>query len=135
MTFVQQAAWSGLGELTAAISFGASYYVGLVLLSIIMIALLVKAYRVWEELHDVEEPDSPADLLDSFEQAHSEGELDAQELDRLRKVLLEGQGASGVRTLAPPGPRPKAATSRVSQAEGGTPTIEPSPDDRHREAS
>ena len=68
MTFVQPAAWSGFGRLTAAISFGATYYVGLVLLSIIMIALLVKAYRVWEEIHDVEEPDSPADLLDSFEQ-------------------------------------------------------------------
>jgi hypothetical protein len=88
--------------LMAAISFSASYYVGLALLSIIMIVLAVHAYRVWEEIHDVEDPDSPAELLDSFEQAHSDGELNAQELDRLRKLLLDGQGTAGVGSVRPP---------------------------------
>ena len=60
--------------------------------------VLIAAYRTWEEISDVEEPDSPADLLESFEQAHQEGELDQQELDRVRTLLStghEGAGAQG----------------------------------------
>jgi uncharacterized membrane protein len=65
------------------------YYVGLGLLAVLMVFALVKAYRVWEEIHDVEEPDSPADLLESFEEAHAAGELDDEEFERVRRQLTD----------------------------------------------
>ena len=34
-------------------------YIGLALLAVLLVVALVKAYRIWEEIHDVEEPDSP----------------------------------------------------------------------------
>ena len=119
MAFLNRAAPIGIEGLTAAISFGASYYVGLVLLGIIMVVVLVYAYRVWEEIHDVEEPDSPSELLDSFEQAYAEGELDAQELDRLRKILVDGDGTGGsepMRRIL----RTPTTTSRRSSDRRGT---------------
>jgi hypothetical protein len=61
-----------------------SYYVGLAVLVILLVIALVAAYRVWSEIHDVEEPDSPEDLLESFEQAHAAGVLDDRELARVR---------------------------------------------------
>jgi hypothetical protein len=122
MAFLNRAAAIGIEGLTAAVSFSASYYVGLALLSIIMVVVMVHAYRVWEEIHDVEEPDSPSELLDSFEQAYAEGELDARELDRLRKILVDGAGAGGERTDAPGSrtPTPTATTITDPRALGGT---------------
>jgi hypothetical protein len=69
------------------LAFDRWYYLGLALLVIVMVAALIAAYRVWEEIHDVEEPDSPADLLASFEQARAVGDLDEQEFDRVRRCL------------------------------------------------
>jgi hypothetical protein len=69
------------------------YYIGLALLVAVALVALYKAYRVWEEIHDVEEPDSPADLLQSFSQAHAAGELDDDEFDRVRR-RLESDAAS-----------------------------------------
>ncbi len=63
------------------------YYLGLGILVALMVVALVKAYRMWEELHDVEEPDSPTDLLASFEEAHDAGELDDEEFERVRQRL------------------------------------------------
>ena len=79
----------------AANLFGSSYYTKLIVLGIIMIVVLVYAYRVWEEIHDVEDPDSPSELLNSFEQAHVKGELDAQEFDRLRTLLRDESSTKG----------------------------------------
>jgi hypothetical protein len=62
-------------------------YLGLGLLAVLAVVLLVKAYRVWSEIHDVEEPDSPEDLLASFERAHAVGALDDDELQRVREKL------------------------------------------------
>jgi hypothetical protein len=64
-----------------------SYNVGLAVLVVLMVVALVTAYRVWVEIHDVEEPDSPADLLASFEQAHAAGALDDEEFRRVRWQL------------------------------------------------
>jgi hypothetical protein len=63
------------------------YYLGLGILVVLMVVAFVKAYRMWEELHDVEEPDSPTDLLESFEEAHAAGELDDEEFERVRRRL------------------------------------------------
>jgi hypothetical protein len=75
-------------------------YIGLGLLSVLLVVVLIKAYRVWEEIHDVEEPASPEDILASFEQAHAAGELDDEELQRVRVRLgrsstSEGHSATG----------------------------------------
>jgi len=90
-------------------------YIGLALLAVLLVVALVKAYRVWEELHDVEEPDSPVDLLASFEQAHAAGELDDEELERVRERLERSptigkhpssRPSPGEATPPPAGPRP-----------------------------
>jgi uncharacterized membrane protein len=75
---------------------GPSYYVGLAILVVLVVVALVKAFQMWEEIHDVEEPDSPTDLLESFEEAHAAGELDDEEFERVRRRL-----ASPVETPAP----------------------------------
>jgi hypothetical protein len=63
------------------------YYAGLTILTVLLVVALVKAYRMWEEIHDVEEPDSPTDLLETFEEAHAAGELDDEEFERVRRRL------------------------------------------------
>jgi hypothetical protein len=93
----------------AAVQTGTSYYIGLAVLIAILIGVLIWAYRTWAEINDVEEPDSPAELLESFEQAHEEGELDAQELERVRRLLSTNGGAGapgdGKSAQAPAVPR------------------------------
>ncbi len=85
-------------------------YIGLALLAVLLVVALIKAYRVWEEIHDVEEPSSPDDLLESFEQAHRAGELDDAELERVRARLASppvGQSRIGE-------PCPRESTCRGS---------------------
>ena len=67
--------------------FSPPYYLGLGILLVLMVVALVKFYQMWEEIHDVEEPDSPIDLLESFEAAHAAGELDDGEFERVRRRL------------------------------------------------
>jgi hypothetical protein len=90
--------WAMMGPLRSLKISPQSYYVGLALLIGLMVIALVKAYRVWEEIRDVEEPDSPADLLESFEQARAEGELNDEEMERVRQRLARS---------AMPAPPPK----------------------------
>jgi hypothetical protein len=97
---------SRLGGLfaAAAVDTGSSwYYGGLIVVVLIVLGTLIAFYRTWEEIHDVEEPDSPADLLESFQKAHAEGELDANELDRVRR-LLDAGGGSGADVASTNGP-------------------------------
>jgi uncharacterized membrane protein len=98
----------------AAVTSGMWYYLGLALVVVILLITLIAFYRTWEEMNDVEEPDSPADLLESFEKAHADGEIDDRELDRVRRLLAAG-GASGM--AIPSGHRPE---------DSSRPTLEPS---------
>jgi uncharacterized membrane protein len=87
------------------------YYVGLGVLVVLMLVAGIKAYRMWEELQDVAEPDSPADLLETFEEAHAAGELDDQEFERVRRRLASP--AAGAVPIPPPvGPGGDDATQR-----------------------
>jgi uncharacterized membrane protein len=79
--------WAMTGPLRSLNISPQYYYVGLALLIVMIVIALVKAYRVWEEIRDVEEPDSPADLLQSFEEARAAGELDDEEMERVRQQL------------------------------------------------
>jgi hypothetical protein len=94
------------------------YYVGLVLLVLAMVVALVKAYDVWEEIHDEEEPDSPADLLGAFEKAHAAGVLDDEELERVRDRLQhEGESkAQPVSRLVRGSNQPRPATGGPADA-------------------
>lgn len=102
-----------------------SYYVGLAVLVVLLVVALVTAHRVWVEIHDVEEPDSPADLLESFEQAHAAGALDDEEFQRVRWQLAGDP--------TPEGPPPAEMSSRDPRggAEGRVSTPEAAEGDRH----
>jgi uncharacterized membrane protein len=78
------------------------YYVGLAILVVLMFFALIQAYRMWEEIHEVEEPDSSDDLLETFEEAHAAGELDDEEFERVRRRL------SGLASEGDPGPKSAA---------------------------
>jgi hypothetical protein len=95
MGFSSSLSLIGSGRLWAAAAFGPSYYVGLALLVVVLVAALISVYRVWGEIHEDEEPDSPADLLKSFEQAHAAGVLDKEELDRVRRRLQAASTGAG----------------------------------------
>jgi hypothetical protein len=70
------------------------YYVGLAVVVAILVGALIGFYRTWMEIHEDEEPDSPQDLLESFREAHAAGEIDDRELERVRGLLLAGEGAA-----------------------------------------
>jgi hypothetical protein len=91
-------------------------YIPLGLLTVLLAALLFKAVRVWAEIHDVEEPDSPSDLLASFEQAHANGELDAAEFARVRDQLRGASAEGVVKSGSPPGD--DTASKRMVVLEG-----------------
>ncbi len=95
----------GVAMWCAAVRPDKSYqptYIGLALLAVLLVVALIKAYRVWEEIHDVEEPDSPADLLAAFKQAHAAGELDDEELERVRERLERSSVIGEHPTARPP---------------------------------
>ena len=82
-------------------------YIPLALLVVLLAASLIKAVRVWGEIHDVEEPDSPTDLLASFQQAHAQGELDDAEFARVTEKLAGFSSAAGAADFSD---RPRDAT-------------------------
>lgn len=82
------------------------YYVGLTILAVLLAVAVVKAYQMWEEIHDIEEPDSPTDLLEAFEEAHAAGELDDEELERVRH-RLKGEPSPSKAIVAPTPPEPE----------------------------
>ncbi len=69
---------------------GAPYYFGLAVLVLAMIWGAVLAYRSWEEAHEDLDPATPDELLDVFEQARAEGEIDDAEFARLRRRIVDG---------------------------------------------
>ena len=60
---------------------------GAVLLCVLLIVALAVGWKYWREAHEEEATDSPDDLLASFEEAYAAGEIDEQEIKRLRAKL------------------------------------------------
>jgi len=58
-----------------------------ILLTVALLGGLVMAYRLIVEAKEDLEPDSASDLLDEFEEAHAAGEIDEEELRRVRASL------------------------------------------------
>lgn len=69
------------------------YYAGLAALVVAMGVGGVWAYRSWEEAHEELGPATKDELMEAFQQARLEGELDDQELARIRsRVEAEAGG-------------------------------------------
>jgi len=105
-----------------------AYWIGLGLLVVVMFFALLKAYREWQDIHDVEEPDSPDDLLRSFREAHALGELDDEEMQRVERRLSASSGplqkpSERARSAAQSQPRPAAR-----QLGGEGPNVGPAED-------
>jgi hypothetical protein len=73
--------------LLAALSPASWYNIGLVVVLVALAFAGVMAYRVWHEVNEEIEPATPEELLASFEQARSEGELDDDEYARVRREI------------------------------------------------
>jgi hypothetical protein len=95
----------------------ATRYIPLALLAVFLVASLIKAVRVWGEIHDVEEPDAPDDLLAAFQQAHAQGELDDDEFARVSEKLAGSSPTAGLADAFPP-PRDASAPDRVAPPDG-----------------
>ena len=73
--------------LLVALSPAAWYNIGLIVVLIALIIAGVMAYQLWHEINEEVEPATPEELLASFEQARSAGELDDDEYARVRRQL------------------------------------------------
>ena len=83
----------------------------------LLVALLIKAVRVWEEIHDVEEPETPSDLLASFEGAHAEGELDDAEFARVERQAGRNLDREPESTDSSSQPRDASDSGRIVRLE------------------
>ena len=72
-------------RLVAALSDATWYNIGLAVVVVALVFAGVLAYRVYREVNEDVEPATPEELLASFEQARSEGELDEEEYQRVRR--------------------------------------------------
>ena len=88
--------------LLAALSPAAWYNIGLVVVLVALAIAGVMAYQVWHEVNEEIEPATPEELLASFEQARSEGELDDEEYARVRREIEKiSVPSTGVETSPP----------------------------------
>jgi hypothetical protein len=90
----------GVGQ--AAVSPATWYNIGLGVVLVALVITGVLAYRVWSEVNEDIQPASPEELLATFEQARSEGELDEEEYNRVRQQFEK----SIPRPPDPPAPKP-----------------------------
>jgi hypothetical protein len=61
--------------------------VPLALFIVLLAVLLTKAVRVWQEIHEVQEPTTKNELLAALEDAHAAGDLDDNEIAKVRRQL------------------------------------------------
>ncbi len=96
----------------AAWPFNWSTILPIALFAVVLVLLFIKVYRERQDILDVEDPDSPEDLLRSFEDAHRSGDLDDEEFERVRKRLglSMSHGDSGA-------PAPVTAINKPSTGE------------------
>jgi hypothetical protein len=67
-------------------------YIGLATFLIAGLIVGWIAWNAWEEAHEVIEPAETDELMEAFEQARAEGELDDQEFKRIKGMLAETRG-------------------------------------------
>lgn len=117
MTIGLEGASTTVGVLAVArVDTGLIYYVGLAVVVAIVIGTLAAFFRIWMEIHEDEEPDTPEELLESFQEAHAAGEIDERELARVREVLSVG---GAVEAGAFPERRPARSSMEGEDGKGG----------------
>ncbi|WP_406694632.1 hypothetical protein V5E97_26580 [Singulisphaera sp. Ch08] len=105
------------------------WYIPLALFLMAMLVGLLMAYRLWQEMHEDDDPASDHERLSELEEAHFAGELDADELRRVRELLSRSNSPS------PPEPLrrrpPLQPESPPSTSTGGNDAPDPgdSPED------
>jgi uncharacterized membrane protein len=70
--------------LVAALSPETWYNLGLAVVLVALVMASILGYRVWQETHEDVEPVTSEELLASFEEARSKGELNEEEYARVR---------------------------------------------------
>jgi hypothetical protein len=80
---------------------------GAAILVIALIVAIVVGWWNWREAHEEEVSDSPEDLLASFEAAHEAGDIDDDELNRLRAKLTGNSPPNSPRKVEPPNEPPR----------------------------
>lgn len=90
MGMAMRVRWALFAAAKVRVDTGIIYYVGLAVVVVVVTFALVAFYRTWTEVREDEEPDTPEDILESFIEAHSAGEIDDQELERVRTLLTPG---------------------------------------------
>lgn len=82
------------------------WYIALGLLLVALLVGLSKAYRLWQDMNDDDEPATDHERLSELEEAHFAGELDADELRRVRELLSRSNAG---KIAEPPKRRPPVA--------------------------
>jgi len=60
---------------------------GTIVVIVALFVAVIVGWWYWREAHEEITPDAPEDLLASFEEAHAAGEIDDEEIKRLRAKL------------------------------------------------
>jgi uncharacterized membrane protein len=112
----------------AAWPYNWSTILPLALFVVVVVLLVVKLYRERQDILDVEDPDSPEDLLRSFEDAHRAGELDDAEFERVKKRLgLTMPLRESVGPAATATDKPSSGESLVGEGQAASDQPESSP--------
>ena len=104
----------------------------LIALTVAILIGVPVAYRAWLEAHEDDEPADPIELLSDLERAYFMGEIDADELSRVKAVLIGRRAdpvapAGRVRPLRPepptasPLPRASGTVETAPEPEAGVP--------------
>ncbi|SIO34331.1 hypothetical protein SAMN05444166_3942 [Singulisphaera sp. GP187] len=98
------------------------WYLPLALLLAALLIGLTLAYRLWQDMHEDDDPVSDRERLNELEEAHFAGELDADELRRVRELLSRSNSPS------PPEPSRRRPPIQTETPPSPTSNDAPAPD-------
>jgi hypothetical protein len=102
--------------------FHPPWYIPLALFLVALLVGILKVRSLWEEIHEDEDPASERERLSELEEAHAAGELDEEELRRVRDLLSRSESSHAPeplrrRTPIQPDPPPSAGSESSSSDE------------------
>jgi len=101
---------------------------------LMIVALLIglwKARNLWDEINEDEDPATASERLRELEAAHAEGEIDTEELQRIRQLLNLADRPAVVMRSQPDIPRPDRVADRTDGSDMPEDTSQPA-DSEHR---
>ncbi|AGA27960.1 hypothetical protein [Singulisphaera acidiphila] len=100
------------------------WYIPLALLLTALLVGLIKAYRLWQDMYEDDEPASDRERLSELEEAHFAGELDADELRRVRELLSRSNASKAPEPLrSRPSIQPEPSPLPPSNSAGEPDTV------------